>query len=46
MLQQYCAYSPIKFRHRKHLVRVRKRSSFWFKIPVSVTTDKAGDVLT
>ena len=36
MLQQYCTYSPIRFRHRK-LVRLwlgLGKGQVWFKIPV------------
>lgn len=45
ILWQRCAYNPVRFGHKNHVVRVRK-TCVWFKTPVLITTNTAGDVMT
>ena len=35
---QCCAYALLRFRQKKHLVRVRKTLCLWFRIPVLFAT--------
>ena len=37
-LSQCCAYALLRFRQKKHLVRVRKTLCLWFRIPVLFAT--------
>lgn len=39
-----CACAPIRFRHKKYLVRVCKNITFWLQVSDLVATNKAGNV--